>query len=180
MPGEMPSRSNPLPPGWTVRAGLDAFLHENGYSFEQYDAPRTPASLLGIGFSVPNTARHRWAIMLHDLHHVATGFGTNAVGEGEISAWEFRRGIRPLGLYVGFIVVGGVFLGLLVAPRRTLRVWRASERRPSLFHLQEYSYTDLLAMTIGELRDLLGLPAAGLSAHPRRLHSLAPRRSLES
>lgn len=174
-PSGNPSRSHPFPPDWTVGAGLEAFLHENDYSIEQYDAPRTPASLLGISFSVPNTARHRWAIMLHDLHHVATGFGTDAVGEGEISAWEFRRGIRPLGLYVGSIVIGGVFLGLLVAPRRTLRAWRASERRPSLFHLQEFSYTDLLALTIGELRDLLGLPAEGLSLHPRRLHSLATR-----
>ncbi len=79
---EPPAGSKPFPPDLTVRAGLDAFLDENGYSFEHYDAPRTPASLLGISFSVPNTARHRWAIMLHVLHHVATGYGTSAVGEG--------------------------------------------------------------------------------------------------
>jgi hypothetical protein len=180
MSDETPSPSSPLPPGWAVKAGLDAFLDENGYSLEQYDAPRTPASLLGISFSVPNTTRHRWAIMLHDLHHVATGFGTDAVGEGEISAWEARRGIRPLGLYVGSIVVGGVILGLLVAPRRTWRAWRASGRGRSLFHRDDVPYADLVAMTIGELRALLAIPAEGLAAHPRRLHSLSPRRSTGS
>ena len=107
-----PTRAEPLPGDWKVQAGLDVFLEENGYAFEDYDAPRTPASLLGISFSVPNTPRHRWAIMLHDLHHVATGFGTDARGEGEISAWEARRGLRGLGLYVGAIIVGGVGLGL--------------------------------------------------------------------
>ncbi len=172
----MPTQhQSPFPPDWSVKQGLDAFLRENGYSFEQYDAPRTPASLLRIRFSVPNTARHRWAIMLHDLHHVATGFGTNAVGEGEISAWEFRRGIRPLGLYVGSIVTSGVLLGMLVAPRRTVRSWRASGRQPSLFLLPEHTFAELLQLTIGELRALLGVPEQGLSVNRRRLHSLAPR-----
>jgi ubiquinone biosynthesis protein Coq4 len=35
--------------------------------------------------------------MLHDLHHVATGFGTDMIGEGEVSVWETRRRLRPLG-----------------------------------------------------------------------------------
>ena len=174
---EPPSRSCPYPANWTVEAGLRAFLHENRYTVDQYDAPRTPASLLGIAFSVPNPPRHRWAIRLHDLHHVATGYGTDAVGEGEISAWECRRGLRSLGLYVGTIVVGGVLLGLVVAPRRTVRTWRKSGRWPSLFRLSEYSYEDLLAMTIGELRGLLGVPTTGLATYERRSHSLAMRPS---
>ena len=45
------------------------------------------------------------AVRWHDLHHVATRFGTDNVGEGEISAWELRRGLRGLGPYVGAIVL---------------------------------------------------------------------------
>lgn len=171
-----PSRAEPLPSSWVVRRARDAYLEENGFTVESYDAPRTPASFLGIRFSVPNTPRHRWAIMLHDLHHVATGYGTDPRGEGELSAWECRRGLRPLGLYVGLIVITGCLFGLLIAPCRTLRAWRASNNNRSLFHVTEYGYDELLRLSTGELRELLGLPEGGLSERRRGLHSLAPRR----
>lgn len=82
----------PFPPAMQVDEALQVYLDENGFTRASYDAPRTPASFLGIRFSVPNTPRHAWAIRLHDLHHVATGFGTDLAGEGRISAWEARRG----------------------------------------------------------------------------------------
>ncbi|MCH9648203.1 MAG: hypothetical protein K0U98_08190 [Deltaproteobacteria bacterium] len=169
------SREEPFPASWTVEQGLRAFFEENGFEREAYDGSRTPASVLGFEFSVPNPPRHRWAIMLHDLHHIATGFGTDLTGEGEISAWEFRRGLRPLGLYVGSIVFGGVLLGLVVAPRRTLRAWRSSLGGPSLFFLGSYSFDDLLQLSIGELRRILGLREEGLSKAHRGVHSRAPK-----
>jgi hypothetical protein len=152
----------PIPPSWTVREGRDAYLRDNGFSVEAYDARWTPASILGVRFHVPNTARHRWAIMLHDLHHVATGYPTDLVGEAEVSAWECRAGLAPLGLYTGAIVLGLALLGLLVAPRRTLGAWRASRRR-SLFQSSAHSYDEILAMTVGDLRRLLAVPERGLT-----------------
>lgn len=168
------SREQPFPASWTVEQGLRAFFEENGFEREAYDGSRTPASVLGFEFSVPNPPRHRWAIMLHDLHHIATGFGTDLTGEGEISAWELRRGIRPLGLYVGSIVLSGFFLGLMVAPRRTLRAWRSSRGGPSLFFLDDHSFDDLLQLRLGELRKILGLREEGLSKERRGVHSRAP------
>lgn len=169
------TRDEPCPADWSVERGLRAYMEENGFTVEAYDAPWTPASLLGIRFGVPNTPRHRWAIRLHDLHHVATGYGTDPAGEGQISAWECRRGVRRLGLYVGTIVASGVLLGLLVAPRKSLRAWRASGRGRSLFH-EDRDYPELLAMSVGELRALLGVPKDGLATGLRGLHSLAPER----
>ena len=99
--------------------------------------------------------------MRHGLHHVATGCGTDLAGEAEVAAWECRAGLRPLGLYTGAIVLSIALLGLLIAPRRTVRAWRASRGR-SLFHVSEYSYADLLLLTVGELRALVRLPASGL------------------
>ena len=148
-------------------------MQENGFTVEAYDHPRTQASLLGIGFSVPNTPRHRVAIMRHDLHHVATGYGTDVVGEAEVSAWELRRGLRGLDLYVTALVTGLALLGLVVAPRRTIRAWRDSGGGDSLFG-DPRSYEELLALTVGELRASLGLPAEGVARHPRRLHGKAP------
>ncbi len=169
-----PPREAPTPPAWTVREARDGYLAENHFSLEAYDAPRTEASFLGFAFSVPNTPRHRWAIKLHDLHHVATGYGTDVAGEAEVSAWELRRGLRHLGLYVGSLVVLGTIAGLARAPHRTVRAFLASGRgRPSLFD-DDVTYDELLALRVGELRARLGVPEAGLSRRRRGLHSLVP------
>ena len=167
---------SPLPGGIPVEQARDAYLLENGFTVEAYDAKYTEASFLGIKLRVPNTRHHAWAIQRHDLHHVATGYGTDLVGEGEISAWELARGLRGLGAYVGSIVLAGAAAGLLFAPRRTLRAWRASRRAgcpDSLFQSQR-PYPDLLAMSVGDLRRELGVPQGGTAEHPRRLHAYAP------
>lgn len=169
-----PSRNQPIPASWSVEAGRDAYLRENGFTVGAYDEPRTRASLFGLDFTVPNTPRHRKAIMRHDLHHVATGFGTDVAGEGEVSAWELRRGLRGLDLYVSALVTGLALLGLVVAPRRTLRAWRLSGRGRSLFD-DPTPYEQLLTMSVGELRGTLDIPIDGLAIRPRRLHARAPR-----
>lgn len=170
----------PFPPSWTVRRARDAYLEENGFTVAAYDEPWTEASVFGIPFKVPNTTRHRWAIMLHDLHHVATGYGTDLAGEGEVSVWETRRGLGSLGLYVASIVALGSLGGVLLTPRRARDAFRASGdgARTSLFASGGASadYEALLELTVGELRARLGVRPAGL-ATGRALHSRAPSRS---
>jgi hypothetical protein len=103
---------------------------------------------------------------------VATGYGTDMRGEGEISLWESRRGLGSLGLYVGGIVAMGSLGGALLAPRRALAAWRGSGAgRRSLFASgdSEAEYEALLAMTVGELRAKLEVPPEGL-AKTRALH----------
>ena len=159
----------------TVIEGRDHYLAENGFTVQAYEDAWTKASFFGLSFSVPNTARHRWAIMLHDLHHVATGYGTDLPGEAEVSAWEARRGLRPLGAYVASIVTGGAAFGLMIAPRRTVRAYRDSGRGvPSLFR-RDADYEATLALTVGALRERLGVPRNGLFRGTRRLHPDAPK-----
>lgn len=161
----------------TVREARDAYLAENGFTVAGYDEPKTEASFMGIRFTVPNTPRHRFAIMLHDLHHVATGFGTDIVGEGEISAWELRH-IRALGWYVGGIVALGAFAGAAAAPRRAWAAFRGM-RGKTLFELArtEAEYEALLDLDVSELRRRLNVPPDGLARGPRHLHRYAPPRS---
>lgn len=168
-------RDRPLPADWSVARARDAYLAENGFTTAGYDEPWTPAALFGIRFRVPNPPRHRWAIMRHDLHHAATGFGTDLRGEVEISAWEARSGLRGLGCYTGWIVLSLALFGLVIAPRRTLAAWRAARGGSSLFRLARLDYESLLAQPLGELRATLGLPRAGLALRPRDLHTDAPR-----
>lgn len=163
-----------LSPALSVREGRDAYLRENGFTVEAYDAKWTPASLRGIAFSVPNTPTHRRAIMWHDLHHVATGYGTDPVGEAEISAWEMRRGFAGLDLYVSSIVMSAVLLGLVIAPRRVARAFiAAGSRGKNLFGNELDQYEGVLDMDIAALRRALDVPEAGLAA-THRLHSTAP------
>jgi hypothetical protein len=171
-------RQKPYPASWTVRRARDAYLAENGFTVAAYDDAWTDASFLGIKLKVPNTRRHRWAIMRHDLHHVATGFGTDLVGEAEISAWELR-GARHLGVYVASIVLSGVLLGLFWAPRRTVSAWRAARSASFLFagRDSDAEYEALLELTVGDLRARLRLPEGGIAEHPRALHEYAPSRS---
>jgi hypothetical protein len=164
---------SPFPASWTVRRARDAYLAENGFTVEAYDDAWTEGSFLGITVKVPNTPHHRWAIMLHDLHHVATGFGTDLAGEGEQGIWETRRGFRNVGPYVGMFVVLACVWGLLLAPGRSARAWRASGRGQASLFATDIAYDALLDMTVGELREALAIPREGL-ARVRRLHSKAP------
>ena len=158
----------------TVREARDGYLAENGFTVAAYEEAWTKASFFGLSFAVPNTARHRWAIMLHDLHHVATGYGTDLPGEAEVSAWEVRRGLRPLGAYVASIVALGASFGLVIAPRRTVRAFRASGQGARSLFGDEVEYGALLASTVGELRERLGIARDGIYAGTRRLHPDAP------
>jgi hypothetical protein len=156
----------PFPKEWTVGRGRDAYLAENGFTVEAYDAKWTEGSFLGIPVAAPNTRHHRWAIMLPDLHHVATGYGTDLAGEAELAAWEIRYGARALGLYVGSIVLSGVLLFDPSAPLRTVAAWKAARSTRSLYMLladvptasREGAYQELLGSTVRELRERLGIP----------------------
>jgi hypothetical protein len=176
------STDRALPADWSTLRGRDAYLAENGFTVAAYDEPWTEASFLGIDFVIPNTPRHAALIRLHDLHHVATGYGTDLAGEGEISAWELRRGLGGLGLYVGSIVVAGALMGLLIAPRRALRAWsRAAEdaAKGSLFQASD-AYEELLAGTVGDLRARLGVPPEGVAEGARGRHRNAPQATEQS
>lgn len=162
-----------MPADWNVARGRGAYLDENGFTLAGYDEPWTKASFFALDFAVPNTAKHAWAIRLHDLHHVATGFGTNLTGEAEISAWELRGGLRGAGAYVSSIVVGGMLMGLLVAPRRTWRAWNAARGARALW-TQKVRYETLLEMSVAELRALVGAPATGVAKEEAHLHKHAP------
>lgn len=167
----------------TVAAALDRYLDENGFTHAEYEADWTQASFLGIPMAVPNTRLHKQGIRLHDLHHVATGFGTDVAGEGEISAWELGAGLRGVGVYVGTIVCMGALVGMIAAPRRAIRAFRAARtaRARTLWSPLENGepgfsqYESTLGLTVGQLREKLGMPREGLLAGERRLHGLAPQ-----
>lgn len=173
-PASCTCSDHPLAPALGVREALGIYLGENGFTEAGYESPTSEGSLLGWKFSVPNPPAHRRAIRLHDLQHVATGYGTDHAGEGELAAWQLRRGIRGAGAYVATILVANLALGLLFAPRRTLRAFLQAGAGDSLFAVGP-GYSDLLERTVGELRELLSIPLHGSAKAPRGFHAHAPK-----
>jgi ubiquinone biosynthesis protein Coq4 len=138
----------------TVREGRDRYLAENSLSTETYTARRFPIYLGSRPVYLPNPGYLPW----HDLHHVATGYQTGLVGEAEISAYELRSGCRSL--FIIMLCVGAMVIAMFVAPQRVLRAWKVARGTRNLYR-RHVSYDSLLDMTVGELRDMLGIPRQG-------------------
>jgi hypothetical protein len=148
-------------PATTVRAARDRYLAANGFNLDAYAAPFVAVSLFGLRFPFPNVGGLGRALPLHDLHHVALGYGTDLPGEAEICAWELRAGVENAPWIVRCIVVELFVLGMLMSPRRTLAAWRAARSSKTLF-AAPLAYEALLDITVGELRAHLGVPPDGL------------------
>jgi ubiquinone biosynthesis protein Coq4 len=104
-----------------------------------------------------NPKQRRWAIARHDLHHVATGFGTDPVGEMEIGGWEVGAGLGRL--WVAWAICWPVFLvGLVRSRTRTLAAYRLGRRCRSLFARPD-AYDEWLQWSVGDLRRELGIDA---------------------
>jgi hypothetical protein len=106
-----------------------------------------------LGF--PNTNSRRRAVVMHDLHHVATGYNTDWAGEGEISAWEIAAGCGRYA-FAWFINLQGMVLGFMVSPGRTWRAWVRGRHSKSLYNQGGYSDA-VLRETVGSLRARLDL-----------------------
>lgn len=130
------------------------YLAANSFSVRDYDTSTFTIGVFGLSLKLPNTEGRKRVIPLHDLHHVLTGFGTDWVGEAEIGAWELRAGCRTLIAY--FLNASGVVIGLFLSPVRVWRAFRAARGQRTLYY-DPAPYDRLLQMTVGELRNRLGI-----------------------
>jgi hypothetical protein len=149
-----------------VKEGLGEYLAENGFDAAEYTAPTFRLKMFGRYFDVPSSPDRQWAIPLHDLHHLATGYGTDWVGEAEIGVWELRAGCKTGVVYA--LNLSALVIGLALAPRRMLAAYRAAKGARALYRTG-LPYEKVMSMTVGELRAYLGIPEGGLGGE-RRLH----------
>jgi len=105
-----------------------------------------------LGF--PNSDARRKAVVLHDLHHVATGYKTDWTGEAEISAWEIASGCGRL-WFAWYINLQGMLMGWFVNPGATWRAWVRGRHSRNLY--REGLSDAVLGETVGGLRARLGL-----------------------
>lgn len=132
----------------------DLYMAANGFSVRDYDAATFTIGILGWKLKFPNTRGRKQIVPFHDLHHVLTGYGTDWIGEAEIGAWELRAGCSS---FIAYYLNGcGVIIGLLLSPKRVWRAFRAAKGQRTLYK-DSAPYDQLLQMTVGELRERLGI-----------------------
>jgi hypothetical protein len=157
-----------------VKDALARYFAINGFTTEAYTAPTVEIPIGPLTIPLPNTAGRKKVVKLHDIHHLATGYGTDLIGEAEIGAWELRAGCVGLAAYVynGMAVA----MGLLLAPIRTLQAFRDARGTTTLYRLG-LDYDAALTLELTELRARLGVKPEGTATrHPVRLHGKAPQR----
>jgi hypothetical protein len=110
---------------------------------------------LALGF--PNTPARVRAVRLHDLHHLATGYDTDIVGEAEIAAWELGSDCSrfPAATVLNTLALA---LGVLREPERMRRAYARGCNSLNLY-TAEYS-DELLRQRLGDLRERLCVDAA--------------------
>jgi hypothetical protein len=155
----------------TLRDARRIYFDANGFGADggYHDAwVRFDLGPLPVAF--PNTPSRVRAVRFHDLHHIATGYETTTVGEGEIAAWELGGGCADH--YAAWLLnVVALPLPLLLAPRRLLRAFVRGRRGANLYRR---TYDDaLLGLTVRELRRELGADVPPTPATPRDLVAFA-------
>ena len=104
---------------------------------------------------IPNTASRKRALFFHDVHHLVTGYKTDLRGEAEIGAWEIGSGCKDY-LAAWVLNGGGMVMGLLIAPRRTIRAFLRGRKSRNLYH-GFLTREQVSNSTIGEIRDAIGI-----------------------
>lgn len=137
------------PDDMTMRAARDRYFEANGFGADGgYGDAWVDFKLGPLPMPFPNTEGRVKAVKFHDLHHVLTGYETNATGEFEISAWEIGAGCR--GMPTAWVInSGGLASGLVSSPRRTFAAYVRGLRSRSLY---AEPFEPLLDQTVGEMR----------------------------
>lgn len=140
-----------------VREARARYFDANGLSEEGYRQRWVWLYLGPLPLPLYNSGARARAVRLHDLHHVATGYATTWRGEAEIGAWEIAGGC---GRHVPAWLLNSAaaLVGLAIAPRRTLRAFRAGRHSRPLYRIRDGEFHErYLDLTVGELRALVGL-----------------------
>lgn len=135
----------------------NAFGEDGGY----HDRWVTLYKLGPIPLGFPNTAGRVAAVRYHDLHHLATGYDTDILGEAEIAAWELASGCSQ---FPAAWVLNSLALPVGVL-RNSGRIQRAFARGCRTRNLYSEPFADtLLSERLGALRERLGMSQASNEA----------------
>lgn len=147
----------------SVREARARYFERNGFGDGGYDAKWVKLALGPIPLAIPNSAARVRAVRLHDLHHVATGYDTNVLGEAEIGAWEIGGSCR--GFVAAWILnLYAMVLGYFIDPSAVFRAFVRGRHTRNLYR-GEWDEA-LLDRRVGDLREQLRLGPPAAAATP--------------
>jgi len=139
----------------SLRDALARYFEDNGLGADGgYNSRWVELKVGPIPMPFPNTSARKKAVPFHDLHHIATGYGTDWPGEAEISAWEVGAGCKT-SVVAWQLNLSMAFVGCFIAPRRTFAAFVRGRRSESFYG---ESYEPLLALSIAEARARAAIP----------------------
>jgi hypothetical protein len=148
----------------SVGDGLARFFEAHGFDDRSYTESWARIPLGPVLVRFPNSPSRQRALPLHDLHHVAAGYGADLEGESEVAAWEIGSGVGPEAVAWALDLVA-MTPGLLAAPQRVFAAFKRGRRSRNLYR-SEADHRELLGRDLAALRRDLGIPAAAPPTRP--------------
>ena len=142
------------PENLSLQEALQKHLLENGFPPDGGASGKWAVVRVGpIPMCLPNIDARRKATAIHDFNHLIAGYGHDAVGEAEISAWELGGGCRSY--WVAWLLDwGALVLGIFSAPSRLLRAFARGRRTGNLYSTDIDTY---LQQPVEQVRRNMGL-----------------------
>jgi hypothetical protein len=98
-----------------------------------------------------NTASRKKALILHDIHHLVTGYKTDWKGEVSISSWEISSGCGKY--YAAWVLdLGGLAIGLFLYPVSVFKSFIRGRRTRNLYddHILKEQALEMTAASLAE------------------------------
>jgi hypothetical protein len=116
----------------TVRETLQRHLAESGFPADGGVSERWGVVRVGpIPLCIPNIKARRRATPIHDLNHVLSGYGHDAIGEAEVSAFELGGGCKTY--WVAWMLDWGALLLGITRPKRLFAAFVRGRRTGNLY-----------------------------------------------
>jgi hypothetical protein len=137
----------------TLREALAQHLAESGFAPDGGLGDRWTFVRFGpIPICIWNTPARKRAAPFHDLNHVVSGYGNDALGEAEIGAWELASGCKHY--FAAWVLNWSALLLGLRSPRRILAAFVRGRQTNNLYDADTDRVLDL---PLGAVRGELGL-----------------------
>ena len=115
-------------------------------------------------FYFPNFDARRKAVILHDIHHLVTGYTTSLAGESEISAWEIGSGCKSYWAAF-FIDTSGLMIGIPFNFFGVLKAFARGRKTKNLYH-HTIPLEQAMDMKVSELKKVFYLDVYEIDTRP--------------
>jgi hypothetical protein len=128
-------------PDITLREALQNHLAEQGFPPDGGLSEKWGVVRIGpIPVCIPNIKARRRATPIHDLNHLLSGYGHDAMGEAEIGAFELGGGCKTF--WVAWMLNWGALLLGITRPKRLFAAFVRGRRTGNLYGMDVEAVLD--------------------------------------